>query len=539
MKANLVDKNAIMQVIGCLIRNPLLFSEVGNNLNIDDFDNNLTKSIFNAIYNLYQLGADKVNVVDIDNYLQQYGGVYSNFQKENGIVYLQDCYELAQVENFQYYFNRLKKFSALRKLNKSGIDVSDIYDDDMTNSKKEKEKMDAFDEMSVQDIFSFINKRVSDIEYQYNINKQTACNAFDSIKELKEELKQTPEIGAPLQGDIYNVIVRGARKGKFYLNSGASGSGKSRKLIGNACKLAYPYHYDDYRKEWVRTGSEEKTLIITTELEKDEVQTIILACLSGVNEEHILYGIYVDDEEERIDAAIEQMKKYQNLFIESVPDPNISQIKIIIKRHVAMNQIVNVMYDYIFSSPNLLGEFRDLKVREDVALMLLSTALKDLAVEYNLYVESGTQLSGNYDEWEGVRNQTLIRGSKAVCDKIDVGAITSQAQDRDITALTPMMREYGYPNPTHVMDIYKLRRGRYKNVRIWGMFDLGTGRWTDLFVTDGNYRVIPINSPKIVFSSESMIDFTTKKEIDDVKNANNIVVEEKINDCKKGGWDYL
>ena len=337
MKANLVDKNAIMQVIGCLIRNPLLFSEVGNNLNIDDFDNNLTKSIFNAIYNLYQLGADKVNIVDIDNYLQQYGGVYSNFQKENGIVYLQDCYELAQVENFQYYFNRLKKFSALRKLNKSGIDVSDIYDDDMTNSKKEKEKMDAFDEMSVQDIFSFINKRVSDIEYQYNINKQTACNAFDSIKELKEELKQTPEIGAPLQGDIYNVIVRGARKGKFYLNSGASGSGKSRKLIGNACKLAYPYHYDDYRKEWVRTGSEEKTLIITTELEKDEVQTIILACLSGVNEEHILYGIYVDDEEERIDAAIEQMKKYQNLFIESVPDPNISQIKIIIKRHVAMN----------------------------------------------------------------------------------------------------------------------------------------------------------------------------------------------------------
>lgn len=411
MKTNLVDKNAIMQVIGCLIRNPLLFSEVGNNLNIDDFDNNLTKSIFNAIYNLYQLGADKVNIVDIDNYLQQYGGVYSNFQKENGIVYLQDCYELAQVENFQYYFNRLKKFSALRKLNKSGIDVSDIYDDDMTNSKKEKEKMDAFDEMSVQDIFSFINKRVSDIEYQYNINKQTACNAFDSIKELKEELKQTPEIGAPLQGDIYNVIVRGARKGKFYLNSGASGSGKSRKLIGNACKLAYPYHYDDYRKEWVRTGSEEKTLIITTELEKDEVQTIILACLSGVNEEHILYGIYVDDEEERIDAAIEQMKKYQNLFIESVPDPNINQIKIIIKRHVAMNQIVNVMYDYIFSSPNLLGEFRDLRIREDTALMMLSTALKDLAVEYNLYVESGTQLSGNYDEWEGVRNQTLIRGT--------------------------------------------------------------------------------------------------------------------------------
>ena len=47
--------------------------------------------------------------------------------------------------------------------------------------------------------------------------------------------------------------------------------------------------------------------------------------------------------------------------------------------------------------------------------MMLSTALKDLAVEYNLYVESGTQLSGDYDGWEGVRNQTLIRGTQRAC----------------------------------------------------------------------------------------------------------------------------
>ena len=536
---NLVDKNAIMQVIGCLIRNPLLFSEIGNDINIDDFDTNFTKSIFNAIYNLYQLGADKVTIIDIDNYLQQYGGIYSNFTKENGITYLQDCCELAQVENFYYYFNRLKKFSALRKLNKNGIDVSSIYDDDIDDPKKEKEQLDAFEAMSVQDIFSLINKKISNIEYQYSVGKQVSCSATENIKELKEELKQSPEIGAPLQGEIYNVIVRGARKGKFYLNSGASGSGKSRKLIGNACKLAYPFHYDETKNEWVKSGSSEKTLIITTELERDEVQTIILACLSGVNEEHILYGVYASGEEERVDAAIKEMQEHQNLFIESIPDPNINQIKVIIKRHVAMNQIVNVMYDYIFSSPNLLGEFRDLRIREDTALMMLSTALKDLAVEYNLYVESGTQLSGDYDGWEGVRNQTLIRGAKSIVDKCDVGAITSPAQDRDITALTPMMREYGYPNPTHVMDIYKLRRGRYKNVRIWGILDLGTGRWIDLFVTDGNYRVIPINAPKVIFNTTDMVDFNVKESMNNTKEANEVVIQNKVESAKKSGWDYL
>ena len=38
----------------------------------------------------------------------------------------------------------------------------------------------------------------------------------------------------------------------------------------------------------------------------------------------------------------------------------------------------------------------------------------------------------------------MDKTAKSIVDKCDVGAITSPAQDRDITALTPMMREYGY-----------------------------------------------------------------------------------------------
>ena len=40
--------------------------------------------------------------------------------------------------------------------------------------------------------------------------------------------------------------------------------------------------------------------------------------------------------------------------------------------------------------------------------------------------------------------------------------------------------------PTHVTDIYKLRRGRWKFIRIWSLVDLGTCRMEDLFVTDPN-----------------------------------------------------
>lgn len=361
----LSDKNAIMNVIGCLIQKPLLFAEIGNELNVDDFDTKFSKSIYNAIYNLFQLGAEKITIVDIDTYLQQYNAIYANFTAENGIGYLQDCCDIAQPENFIYYFTRVKKFSVLRKLVKNGISVDDIYPANDFDLKKQKEMLENFDSMSIQDIFNVIAKRISGIEYDFNIGKAQSVAADDNIKTLKEDLKRAPEVGAPLQGDLFNIIARGARKGKFYLYSAGTSGGKSRRMVGDACMLAYPFRYEEATKGWIKSGNEEKTLIITTELEKEEVQTIVLAYLSGVNEEKILTGTYTKEEEQRVDDSIDLMEAHPNLFIESIPDPTINQIRTVIKRQVAMNQVENVIYDYVFSSPSLLTEFKDSKLRED------------------------------------------------------------------------------------------------------------------------------------------------------------------------------
>ena len=116
----LIDKNAIMQVIGSLIQNPLLFSEIGmSGLGIADFDSKFTRSIFMAIINLVNNGSNTITIVDIDNYLQGQPVLYTEFVKQNGIGYLQDCYDIANTSNFQYYYKRVKKFTALRQLKSS------------------------------------------------------------------------------------------------------------------------------------------------------------------------------------------------------------------------------------------------------------------------------------------------------------------------------------------------------------------------------------------------------------------------------------
>jgi replicative DNA helicase len=462
----------------------------------EDFNDKFTRSIFSAIHNLFQTGATTITPVDIDNYLSNYDLLFKEFEKNGGINYLQDCEDLSQTENFDYYYNRVKKLSALRRLKESGFNISKVYPDNIISDfNKEQKVMEAFDSMSISDIFDKLLEDFTKIQYEY-VGKTGGNSIFavDGILELKEELKVTPEIGPPLQGDIFNTVVRGARRGKFYLRSGSTGAGKSRTMIGDACFLAYPERYSLVSGQWESAGSCETVAIITTELRYDEVQTIILAYLSGVNEENILNGMYGPGEEERVDHAIEIMDKYKtHLIIESIPDPSIAQLVAVIRTHVIVNHVSAVFYDYIFSSPNLLNEFRDLKIREDVALMMLSTALKDLATDLNIFIMSGTQLSGDFENHKGIRNQTLVRGSKAIADKIDVGCITMPVTIEEANLLQSTLTKLHLPMPTQVTDIYKGRRIRYKNVRIWSITDLGTGRITDLFMTDPNYNVINVN----------------------------------------------
>ena len=99
---------------------------------------------------------------------------------------------------------------------------------------------------------------------------------------------------------------------------------------------------------------------------KDEIQTIVLAYLSGVNEAHILTGKYELGEKDRVYYATQIVEKYQNYFyIEEISDPNLTNVESTIKRYATIEEVDFVFYDYIFSSPSLVSQFADSKLRED------------------------------------------------------------------------------------------------------------------------------------------------------------------------------
>lgn len=121
-------------------------------------------------------------------------------------------------------------------------------------------------------------------------------------------------------------------------------------------------------------------------------------------------------------------------------------------------------------------------------LLMMATALKDLAIELNVCVFSSTQVNANADDNTTIRNESSLAGGRSTINKADNGIIMSRPTKEELEILEPIISQYGKPNL--VMDVFKVRSGEWTQVRIWSNADLGTMKREDLFITDENLNNI-------------------------------------------------
>ena len=486
-----VDRHTMIQVLGSLMQKPEIFSDVDKYcFDVDQFNNPLDRYIYSAIFNLYVNGAEQIHVNDIDNYLQQNNYAKELLEKENGLSFLQDCETLSELNNFDYYYNKFKKINLVRALQMSKNDIDGVYCENVLDDRF-TEINENFERMSVQDILNKFKGKLEVLEKKYVINSLVEeSSPAMTIRERVKSWKQQPEIGCMLQGEIFNTITRGGRKGKLYLRSAGSGVGKTRSMVGDACNLAYPIRYDPITRQWVETGNCEKVLYIMTEQDTEEIDTMIMAYLTGYNEDVFTYGTF-DENDPRVLAAMDIMEKYsENMNYARIPDPCSSVVKNLIRRRYLQDGIENYFYDYIFSSPAMLNEYRDLGIREDVALRLFTTSLKNVTVELNIFMMTSTQISNDEEiKNGGFRDFRNIRGSRAIVDLVDFACIMSRPSVEELNAVSGFKQSFGYA-PNLVTDVFKNRRGRWVMIRIWSYWDAGTCRKYDLFVTTPNLKAV-------------------------------------------------
>ena len=501
MASKYVDVTAIMQIIGCVFNNPSLL-DLTDKYNIveEDFPSDFHKVAYGAIYKLHELGVKDITLENISDFLSTRPKSEAIFKQQKGEEWLLKVADNSLPNSFDYYYMRLKKMTLLRAYDNYGVDVSDIYDpDNILDVKKKQLQEDMLDNSTLEQIAAKVEGKIESIRMQYvDDSFGEAAQAGEGIDELIDKFKDHPEVGVPLYGPLINTVTRGARLKKFYLRSAATGVGKTRSMIADACYIACDRIYDT-NFGWLSCGQGEPTLYITTEQELEEVQTMMLAFISAVNEEHILNGEYIAGEEERVREAAKILAAAP-LYVEELPDFSLKDVEDKIKKNLRDHDVKYIFHDYIHTSLKILEEITKrsggVKLREDNILFMLSTRLKDICNQHGVFIMSATQLNGSYTDSE-TPDQNLLRGAKAIADKIDMGAILLGVKDDDLINLEPILASNSFETPTIKLSIYKNRRGRYKGVYLWCKADLGCCRIQPMFCTGYDYELKSIDDIRI------------------------------------------
>lgn len=500
MAIALSDKMSVIQVLGNLIKNPLLFINKGYSFKVDDFPERFHRILFGAIEFLASRGVTKISVMDIDQFLMKYDVQYKIFNDNQGTLYVQKCIEVADEGKFDFYYNSLKKYSLLNRLYSNGFDITDILNPWSSDPREMSEKQLKFDNMTIQDILDLYEAKLISVKQDFNTDVDIVkCKAGEGLKDLKEKYKQEPDMGMPLVSPKCTTLFRGQRLKKLYMESSYQGGGKSRRALGEAAHLAIPQFYDINSKSWVNTGLQESVLYISIELEPDELQTPLVAYVSGVPEDHILDGKYLPGEEERVDKAVFYIEK-ASLYLVRISDFNIDDIEGIIKQYKQMYNVRYVFYDYIATSLKIMAESaaktRVNGLREDQILLMMSTRLKELCNKLNIHIHTASQVNG---DWKNTKDadQNLLRGAKSLADKIDVGTILLPIREGDEAIISSYLNKGFTIRPNLVMHIYKVRRGKLHNVKLYIYFDYATCRSEDCFITDKDGNFLNVEDTKI------------------------------------------
>ena len=389
-----VDKKAIFLLFGCYCINPRFILDEKYVTNANDYPENFHKMIWGALVNIAKKGnVEKVSSLDIENEIVQITTATSLWKNNNGWDYIEEAISMAsdKLMNIGKYHDDVRKYSIIRNASEElKMDITFIYDE------SDESKIEKFNELTSSDVLNAFTNRFLDFKSMWKnvFGDNYAFKVGDGIKDrLKEHKEQENTYGYPFQSGYLTTVYRGMRRKKFIIRSSISGGGKSRSSLADGCNMVSDRIYDWNKHKWISTGEAQKVLFISTELEKEEIQDIILAHVSGIDQERIETWDNITKEEEQIlDESAGYIEGYE-YYIEYMPDFTIDLITETIERYIINYGIYACFFDYINDSPSLYEYYYNkthTRLATHQILFLFSASLKSIANKFNIYLSRRT-----------------------------------------------------------------------------------------------------------------------------------------------------
>jgi replicative DNA helicase len=166
-----------------------------------------------------------------------------------------------------------------------------------------------------------LNRKKELILQWYNNGKRKENNLFNPIIEIKK-LDYSEEMTCFYVDNEEHLFLMN----DFIVTH------NTRSMIADCCYIGCNQIYDE-SFGWIKTGAAQPCLYITTEQELEEIQTMMLAFLSNVQEDHILNGKYEGDEEDRVREAAKILIN-SPIYVEEMPDFSLQDVENTIKKGI-------------------------------------------------------------------------------------------------------------------------------------------------------------------------------------------------------------
>lgn len=361
--SELVDNSAEGGVIASLIHHPeYLLSD--NNLRPRFFYNQENQLLFWGIEELVKSGVTKIDSLNLHNVIYSSPGCQKIADKY-GLTNLQEYIELSKIaargtyEEYKLLANTVVSLAFRRDLCGFSVDIG-------------KECFNK--EITLDTLNDYVNNGIDKIAEKFIFGGDSVQlgEKIDAIwEEICEDRNEDGSIGIPnLIPTLDDYFTFG--KGELVLVAGATGRGKSSYFMNQglyALKNGIPI------------------VIIDTELTDKVFLPRAIACLSGVTVKKIKSGKYTNEEFDRIQKAMEFIKKSPGFVHEYQPIFSRTLVEQTFRKWYNKNQLGFAIYDYIKPS-----EMRG-AAEISQSLGLMADFLKSIAGTLEIPILAGLQLN--------------------------------------------------------------------------------------------------------------------------------------------------
>ena len=154
-------------VLGCIFNNPSLITNPAYPLDKFDFEPiAMHKVLFVCAKHLAMSGATDIGFMEIDNFVSAYEAQKEILEDSNFTEFVDTVKELAVADNYDYYYNVVRKYSLLRELKSVGYDISDYYDE----TKEETQAQRQLEKWTIVDILNQLDGQANKFRNEYDVN---------------------------------------------------------------------------------------------------------------------------------------------------------------------------------------------------------------------------------------------------------------------------------------------------------------------------------------------------------------------------------